>query len=257
MGRIGSVIRTGGSFSPDLRVIVSSWFNDLCIGSPDLPLNVDAPLNQKSLFSKRVFDTVLVFVSCPVWIPLFLIIAVLVRWKLGSPVIFRQSRPGLNGQIFELFKFRTMTDARDARGALLPDADRLTSFGRWLRSTSLDELPELINVLKGEMSLVGPRPLLVQYLNRYTPEQARRHEVRPGLTGWAQVNGRNAISWEEKFRLDVWYVDHQSTWLDLGILSKTVKSAFLREGISASGEATMPEFMGELGNSQRGHNVRL
>ena len=175
-------------------------------------------------------------------------VAMLVRWKLGKPVFFRQARPGLKGQIFELLKFRTMNDLRDARGNLLPDAQRLPPFGRWLRSTSLDELPEILNILRGEMSLVGPRPLLIQYMTRYSPEQARRHETLPGLTGWAQINGRNAISWEEKFKLDVWYVDHRSLWLDLRILLKTAKSALLQEGISASGEATMPEFMGNRGD---------
>ena len=168
----------------------------------------------------------------------------LIRRKLGSPVFFRQTRPGLHGQPFEMVKFRTMTDARGPDGALLPDADRLTPFGRFLRATSLDELPELWNVLKGDMSLVGPRPLLMEYLPLYSLEQARRHEVRPGVTGWAQVNGRNAISWEEKFALDVWYVDHQSLWLDMRILWLTVKKVLVREGISAAGEATMGKFTG-------------
>ncbi len=165
--------------------------------------------------TKRLFDFLLVTVTLPVMLPLGLVVAALVRLRLGSPVLFQQQRPGLDARPFMLLKFRTMTDARDASGALLPDADRLTPFGRWLRSTSLDELPELWNVLRGEMSLVGPRPLLMQYLDRYTPEQARRHEVRPGMTGWAQVNGRNALSWERKFELDVWYVDHASLRLDL------------------------------------------
>ena len=168
----------------------------------------------------------------------------LIRRKLGSPVFFRQTRPGLHGQPFEMVKFRTMTDARGPDGALLPDADRLTPFGRFLRATSLDELPELWNVLKGDMSLVGPRPLLMEYLPLYSPAQARRHAVRPGVTGWAQVNGRNAISWEEKFALDVWYVDHQSLWLDMRILWLTVKKVLVREGISAAGEATMGKFTG-------------
>ncbi len=158
--------------------------------------------------------------------------------------MFRQQRPGLHGRPFLLLKFRTMTDARDASGTLLPDAARLTAFGRFLRAASLDELPELLNVLKGDMSLVGPRPLLMQYLGRYTPEQARRHEVRPGITGWAQVNGRNAISWEEKFRLDVWYVDHQSLWLDIRIIAMTIGKILKREGISHPGQATMEEFTG-------------
>jgi lipopolysaccharide/colanic/teichoic acid biosynthesis glycosyltransferase len=168
-------------------------------------------------------------------------------------VIFGQLRPGPGGKPFTPYKFRTMTDGRDASGRLLPDVERLTSFGRFLRASSLDELPELINVLKGEMSVFGPRPLLMQYLDRYTPEQARRHEVKPGITGWAQVNGRNAISWEEKFRLDVWYVDNWSLGLDLRIIWMTVLKVFRREGISAVGEATMPEFMG----SRQDHHVSL
>ena len=176
-------------------------------------------------------------------LPLLLLIA-LIRRKLGSPVFFRQTRPGLHGQPFEMVKFRTMTDACGPDGALLPDAERLTPFGRFLRSTSLDELPELWNVLKGDMSLVGPRPLLMEYLPLYSPEQARRHAVRPGVTGWAQVNGRNAISWEEKFALDTWYVDHQSLLLDMKILWLTVKKVLVREGISAAGEATIGKFTG-------------
>ena len=176
-------------------------------------------------------------------LPLLLLMA-LIRRRLGSPVFFRQTRPGLHGQPFEMVKFRTMTDACGPDGALLPDAERLTPFGRVLRSTSLDELPELWNVLKGDMSLVGPRPLLMEYLPLYSPEQARRHAVRPGVTGWAQVNGRNAISWEEKFALDTWYVDHQSLLLDMKILWLTVKKVLVREGISAAGEATMGKFTG-------------
>lgn len=173
-----------------------------------------------------------------------LLLACLVRVRLGSPVLFRQVRPGLHERPFMMVKFRTMTDERGADGELLPDARRLTSFGRFLRATSLDELPELWNVLRGEMSLVGPRPLLMEYLPLYSPEQARRHEVRPGITGWAQVNGRNALSWEERFKLDVWYVDHRSLWLDLRILWLTVRKVIVREGISAQGEATMPRFTG-------------
>lgn len=173
-----------------------------------------------------------------------LILCLFIRRRLGSPVFFRQTRPGLHGQPFEMVKFRTMTDTRGPDGALLPDAERLTPFGRFLRSTSLDELPELWNVLKGDMSLVGPRPLLMEYLPLYSPEQARRHAVRPGVTGWAQVNGRNAISWEEKFALDTWYVDHQSLLLDIRILWLTVKKVLVREGISAAGEATMGKFTG-------------
>ncbi|GAA5163840.1 sugar transferase [Viridibacterium curvum] len=176
--------------------------------------------------------------------PVMLVVAILVRRYLGAPVLFRQQRPGLNGQPFMLCKFRSMSDARDARGHLLPDEVRLGAFGRFLRKTSLDELPQLWNVLKGDMSLVGPRPLLMQYLPRYSPRQARRHEVRPGITGWAQVNGRNALSWEEKFELDVWYVENQSLWLDLRILWRTVKRVLGGSDVSATGHVTMPEFMG-------------
>jgi len=197
---------------------------------------------MNGLLFKRIFDLLAVIITAPFWLPLVAILAVLVRMKLGSPVFFRQKRPGHRETIFELIKFRTMTDAHDARGELLPDAVRLTPFGKWLRGTSLDELPELINVLRGEMSLVGPRPLLVQYLERYSPGQKRRHEVPPGLTGLAQINGRNALSWEDKFKLDVWYVDHRSLGLDLRILFRTVWQVVSRQGISAPGDATMPEF---------------
>jgi lipopolysaccharide/colanic/teichoic acid biosynthesis glycosyltransferase len=178
-------------------------------------------------------------------------LAWLIRRKLGGPVLFRQVRAGLHGRPFKMVKFRTMTDERGPDGQLLPDAVRLTPFGRWLRATSLDELPELWNVLKGDMSLVGPRPLLMEYLLLYTPEQARRHEVRPGITGWAQINGRNAISWEAKFKLDVWYVDSRSLWLDIKILRLTVKKVLVRDGISAAGEATMPRFTGSQAEEQR------
>ena len=174
--------------------------------------------------------------------PILLLLHFLVKKQMGTPVLFRQKRPGLNGIPFYMYKFRTMTNDCQIDGCLLPDCDRLTSLGRFLRSTSLDELPELFNILKGEMNLVGPRPLLMQYLDRYTPEQARRHEVRPGITGWAQINGRNALSWEEKFKLDVWYVDNQTLWLDIRILLLTFIKVFQREGISADGEATMQEF---------------
>jgi sugar transferase EpsL len=191
---------------------------------------------------KRGFDVALVVLASPVWLPLVAIVAVLVRMKLGRPVLFRQLRPGWKGEVFELIKFRTMRDARDPAGRPLPDAERLTAFGRWLRATSLDELPEIWNVLRGEMSLVGPRPLLVEYLGRYSPRQARRHEVRPGLTGLAQVMGRNALSWDEKFEWDVRYVETRSFWLDLRILGLTINAVIFREGISARGEATMPEF---------------
>ena len=196
------------------------------------------------LFAKRVFDLLMTIPAILILSPLILIISLSAALFLGAPILFRQPRPGLNGQSFMLLKFRTMTDARDANGALLPDAARLTPFGRFLRASSLDELPELLNVLKGDMSLVGPRPLLMQYLDRYTPEQARRHEVRPGITGWAQVNGRNAITWEDKFRLDVWYVDNWSLWLDIKIIWMTIWKILKREGISQPGQATMEEFMG-------------
>ena len=196
---------------------------------------------------KRLVDIVLAFGGLALLAPVMLAVTWLIRRQFGSPILFRQTRPGLHGKPFSILKFRTMADTRDAKGNLLPDAERLTGFGRFLRSTSLDELPELFNVLKGEMSLVGPRPLLMAYLPLYTPEQARRHEMRPGITGWAQVNGRNAISWEEKFRLDVWYVDNQSFWLDLKILLLTVKKVVVRDGISAVGEATAPRFTGSPG----------
>jgi lipopolysaccharide/colanic/teichoic acid biosynthesis glycosyltransferase len=175
----------------------------------------------------------------------FVVLALLVYRSFGSPVLFRQVRPGMHGKPFEMVKFRSMTNELGTDGQLLPDALRLKPFGRFLRTTSLDELPEIWNVLKGEMSLVGPRPLLMEYLPLYTPEQARRHEVRPGITGLAQVNGRNAISWEEKFQLDVWYVDHLNLWLDIKILWLTVRKVLMRDGISAIGEATMPRFTGE------------
>ena len=196
--------------------------------------------------SKRLFDLTLVLLSLPLTVPLAGLVAALVRVLLGGPVLFAQDRPGLDGRIFRLVKFRTMTEARDWAGKLLPDEERLTRFGRFLRSTSLDELPELWNVLKGEMSLEGPRPLLVEYLPLYSDEQKRRHDVRPGLTGWAQVNGRNALSWDEKFALDVWYVDHRTLLLDMKILALTAWTVIRREGISAGGEATMPPFEGSL-----------
>lgn len=193
---------------------------------------------------KRLFDvlasSVMVLVLGPVWI----FLSLLIHNRLGSPVLFRQTRPGLHGKPFQMVKFRTMRDAIGVDGQPLPDSERMTPFGSFLRSASLDELPELWNVLKGDMSLVGPRPLLMEYLPLYSPEQARRHEVRPGVTGWAQINGRNALSWEEKFRLDVWYVDNRSFWLDLKILALTVKKVFVREGISAAGEVTAAKFTG-------------
>lgn len=193
---------------------------------------------------KRIFDvTAAALGLLSLAIPLALL-AWQVRRKLGSPIFFVQIRPGLHGAPFKMVKFRTMTSECGSDGQLLPDAQRLPAFGRWLRATSLDELPEMWNVLKGEMSLVGPRPLLMQYLPLYSPDQARRHEIRPGITGWAQVNGRNAIGWEDKFKLDVWYVDNQSIWLDLKILWLTVKKVAVRDGISAEGEATMSGFKG-------------
>jgi lipopolysaccharide/colanic/teichoic acid biosynthesis glycosyltransferase len=195
---------------------------------------------------KRLTDIVLAAIAGTLLLVPLLILMVLVRRKLGSPVFFRQTRPGLHGRPFQMIKFRTMTDARTADGKLMPDADRLTAFGRFLRATSLDELPELWNVLKGDMSLVGPRPLLMEYLPLYSPQQARRHELRPGITGWAQVNGRNALSWEDKFALDVWYVDHRTFWLDIKILWLTVRKVLVREGISAAGEATMSKFTGHI-----------
>lgn len=193
---------------------------------------------------KRLFDIVVSACALLILFPIIAIVAWQISRKMGSPVLFRQIRPGLNGKPFNMVKFRTMKDAVDTAGNSLPDAERLTPFGQFLRSSSLDELPELWNVLKGDMSLVGPRPLLMEYLPLYSVEQYRRHEARPGVTGWAQVNGRNTVSWEEKFRLDVWYVDHQSLWLDIKILFLTVKKVLVRDGISADGEATMSKFTG-------------
>ncbi|MDR9498534.1 MAG: sugar transferase [Hydrogenovibrio sp.] len=195
---------------------------------------------------KRVFDVLLILLGLPLLLPLLVVVGLLVRVNLGAPVFFKQVRPGLAGKPFTMMKFRSMTDERDEQGNLLPDALRLTKFGRFLRSTSLDELPGLWSVLKGDMSLVGPRPLLVEYLPLYSAEQARRHETRPGITGWAQVNGRNAISWEQKFEYDVWYVDNQSLWLDIKIIFLTLKKVFVRDGISADGEETMSKFTGSL-----------
>lgn len=193
---------------------------------------------------KRVFDFLVSFFALLMLLPVIFVTVALIYFKLGSPILFTQYRPGLNGKVFKMIKFRSMLDAKDKQGNLLPDEQRMTKFGAFLRSTSLDELPGLFNVLKGDMSLVGPRPLLVQYLPLYSAEQARRHNVRPGITGWAQVNGRNAISWEDKFKLDVWYVDNQSFWLDIKILLLTVKKVFIREGISSDDHVTMPEFKG-------------
>lgn len=197
-----------------------------------------------NIFIKRIIDVILSLILIILLSPILLIVYILVNSKLGSPSVFKQERPGLHGKIFTMYKFRSMTDERDEKGVLLPDEIRLTPFGKLLRKTSLDELPELFNIFKGDMSFVGPRPLLVRYLERYNEEQARRHDVRPGLTGWAQINGRNAINWEEKFKLDVWYVDNCNLWLDLKIFILTFVKVFKREGISSSEHVTMEEFMG-------------
>lgn len=194
---------------------------------------------------KRFLDIVVSLAALIILSPVLLLVAILVARNLGRPVLFKQVRPGLQGKPFTILKFRTMRDATDEHGNRLPDSERLTPFGRRLRSTSLDELPELINVLRGDMSLVGPRPLIMAYLDRYSERQARRNEVRPGITGWAQVNGRNAVGWDERFEMDVWYVDNHSLWLDMKILWLTVLTVLRRDGVSAEGHATMPEFMGE------------
>ena len=193
---------------------------------------------------KRLFDLILSFIGLLFLLPVMALLSLLVRLKIGSPIFFKQARPGLNGEIFNIYKLRTMTDERDQNRVLLSDKDRLTKFGKFLRSTSLDELPGLWSVLKGDMSLVGPRPLLIEYLPLYSEKQARRHKVKPGITGWAQVSGRNAISWDKKFEMDVWYVDNQSIWLDVKILCLTVKKVIVRDGITAEGDATMPVFKG-------------
>jgi sugar transferase EpsL len=203
---------------------------------------------------KRTFDIVTTVLTMPLWLPLVGMVALVVRMRLGSPVFFQQARGGLGGGIIRVLKFRTMTEERDVDGHLLPDARRLTRLGRLLRSSSLDELPSLLNVLRGDLSLVGPRPLIADYLPLYDPRQARRHEVRPGITGWAQVNGRNALTWEEKFELDVWYVENRSFWLDLRVLFMTVAKVFQRAGINAQGEATMPRF---LGSGQRDPDEKI
>jgi lipopolysaccharide/colanic/teichoic acid biosynthesis glycosyltransferase len=199
---------------------------------------------MRSIALKRMVDLIVGGITVLLLAPVLLVIAALVRLRLGSPVLFRQQRPGLGGRPFVMLKFRTMSDARDSKGELLPDEVRLGRFGRWLRASSLDELPEVFNVLAGDMSLVGPRPLLMEYLPLYTPEQNRRHAVRPGVTGWAQVNGRNAISWGEKFALDVWYVDHWTLGLDMRILWMTVLRVLRREGISQEGRVTADKFRG-------------
>ena len=193
---------------------------------------------------KRLFDFLVALIALLILLPVIMVVAVLIRLKLGSPILFTQERPGLHGKVFKMKKFRSMLAGKDKQGNLLPDDERMTSFGAFLRSTSLDELPGLFNVLKGDMSLVGPRPLLIQYLPLYNTEQARRHDVRPGITGWAQVNGRNAISWDEKFALDIWYVDNCSFWLDIKILLLTIKKVIIKDGISAANHVTMPLFVG-------------
>ncbi len=221
------------------------WFILLIAGQQNIQIKYNHDIGRDEFcMIKRSFDLVVVGLALLVFIPVIAYLSWQIRRKLGAPVLFRQIRPGLGGKPFNMYKFRSMTDARDAAGILLSDSDRLTPYGNFLRTSSLDELPELWNVLKGEMSLVGPRPLLMEYLSLYSPEQARRHEVRPGITGWAQVNGRNALSWEEKFKLDVWYVDNWSLWLDLKIIFLTIKKVFMRDGINAEGEATMPCFTG-------------
>lgn len=201
---------------------------------------------QRRLGAKRVFDVLVTVLTAPLWGVVFVVVAALIAIIDRPPVIFRQTRPGLHGRPFQMMKFRSMRDDRDRDGQLLPDAERISPVGSFLRKTSLDELPELLNVLKGDMSLVGPRPLLMEYLDRYTPEQMRRHDVPPGITGWAQVNGRNAISWDKRFELDLWYVDNHSITVDIRILAKTIKKVLGRQGISAEGHATMPKF-GEEG----------
>jgi sugar transferase EpsL len=201
---------------------------------------------------KRIFDFILSSLALVVLSPIVLTVALFVRLFLGTPVLFCQDRPGLHAKLFRLFKFRTMTSERKISGELLPDAERLTSVGRFLRNSSLDELPGLINVIRGDMSLVGPRPLLSEYLDRYTPEQKRRHAVKPGITGWAQINGRNTIDWNQKFALDLWYVDHQGFYLDLRILAKTASLVLRREGITQAGCASMPKFLGVRIDHEKG-----
>lgn len=197
---------------------------------------------QRRLGAKRVFDVLVTLLTAPLWVPLFLFVSALVAVVDGFPIFFRQTRPGMHARPFQMIKFRTMSDDRGPDGELLDDSKRMSRLGSFLRKTSLDELPELLDVLRGEMSLVGPRPLLMEYLDRYTPEQMRRHHVPPGITGWAQVNGRNAISWDEKFELDLWYVDNHSIRVDIDILARTVRQVLGRRGISAEGHATMPKF---------------
>lgn len=200
---------------------------------------------------KRFFDFFCSIFLLLILAPVLLITFLLVRFKLGSPVFFLQTRPGMGGKLFTMIKFRTMLDIYDAHGRLIPDEERITEFGKFLRSTSLDELPELLNVIRGDMSLVGPRPLLKEYLPLYTPEQARRHDVLPGITGWAQINGRNAIGWEDKFSMDVWYVDNRSLWLDIKILLITVKRVFMRESVAATGSVSMSKFIGNIQDTNK------
>lgn len=211
-------------------------------------------IKRSSLFPicKRAFDLFVAVIGLVCLSPLLLVVAIVVRFSFGRPILFRQDRPGLNTKPFTIFKFRTMTDARGPSGEWLPDAQRLTALGSFLRSTSLDELPELINVIRGDMSAVGPRPLLCEYLARYTPEQMRRHVVKPGITGWAQVNGRNSLDWEYKFALDLWYVEHQSFSLDLLIIAKTVWMVVKRDGIAQDGHVTMPKFLGLPSTGEKG-----
>lgn len=225
-------------------MLFGGWYRNNGRNASNNPVLKRYALVGSGLAVKRFFDFVVALSLVLLLAPLLLVVAGLVRFKLGAPVLFRQTRPGLHGQPFEMLKFRTMTDERGPDEELLPDAQRLPRFGQWLRSTSLDELPELLNVLRGEMSLVGPRPLLMDYLPRYSPHQFRRHEVRPGITGWAQVNGRNSLTWQEKFDLDVWYVDNWSFWLDLRILRITALKVLQRDGISAENEVTMSAFIG-------------
>lgn len=205
--------------------------------------------SRRGYRGKRLLDVTLSAMAIGLLSPLLLLLVLIIRRNIGSPVFFKQKRPGLNGKPFTIYKFRSMTDRRDTLGNLLPDAERLTGLGRFLRSTSLDELPELFNVFRGDMSLVGPRPLLMQYLDRYTPEQMRRHDVNPGITGWAQINGRNALSWDAKFNLDLWYVKHRSLALDFRIIALTFRKTFSREGISQPGHVTAEEFMGDTVNN--------
>lgn len=216
------------------------------------PTPTEVPYDQL----KRAVDVTLVGIGLVLLAPLFAVLGWRVRRELGTPVLFRQRRPGLGGRIFELRKFRTMTDTRGPDGQLLPDDQRLTPFGRWLRASSLDEIPEMLNVLKGEMSLVGPRPLLIEYLDHYTPEQARRHEVRPGITGWSQINGRNDMPWDQKLALDVWYVDNRSLRLDVRILLTTLWKMVTREGVSLEGHATTVKFTDTLRDDAGGADDR-